>query len=604
MTRQFLRLAAAAALLLAGATLLPATAHAQGTAFSYQGALTESGVPATGTYAMEFRLFDQDAGGTQVGPLLSYSAIPVTNGIFRANPDFGSAPFDGSIRWLQVTINGSTITPRTPLLSTPYAVRAAIVPWAGIVGIPADLADGDQVNDADADPSNELNTSLSLSGNLLQLTDAGGTLSVDLSPFDQRLTQTIVVRPGQSIQAAIDSITDASATKPYLVKLEPGLWNEKVTLKGFVDLEGSGIDRSIVTYTGGTVGPNTNASAVTVEVPADANIRFLTVDSTSTVAYASAVRVATGAPTLFQVKMTASGGTFANYPIVIRSGATVDGCTVTSSGVFARGVYHAGSGLLRLQDSVISASTTSDGFGVEVTAGSLIADNCSVSMTGGSNGHGLGIGSSQAISVSDCTISVASVVARGVYQTGAATTRITNCEVKGTSTGNNSFGFLATNGSASLHGSSFTGEGSPANNYGVWASNNVSLGIDSCSIVTNGTGSGGSALRGEAGGTVALRMKNTDVIANTTNGAAATFANVNASITGCRFVGQAYGFAVNSGIVEVQGSELVGATSSLYNFASASIKVATSKVSGPVVGSMTCFSAYNGDYSALNATCQ
>lgn len=39
----------------------------------------------------------------------------------------------------------------------------------------------DDVNDADADPSNELNTNLTLIGTTLQLTDAGGTLSQDLS---------------------------------------------------------------------------------------------------------------------------------------------------------------------------------------------------------------------------------------------------------------------------------------------------------------------------------------------------------------------------------------------------------------------------------------
>lgn len=43
----------------------------------------------------------------------------------------------------------------------------------------ASLQDG--VEDADADPTNELNSSLSLNGTLLELTDAGGTLSADLA---------------------------------------------------------------------------------------------------------------------------------------------------------------------------------------------------------------------------------------------------------------------------------------------------------------------------------------------------------------------------------------------------------------------------------------
>ncbi|MEQ8808981.1 MAG: hypothetical protein RIE59_07945, partial [Imperialibacter sp.] len=49
--------------------------------------------------------------------------------------------------------------------------------------VPADLADGDDVDDADADATNELNTTFAFSGNNLQLTDAGGTLSADLTSY-------------------------------------------------------------------------------------------------------------------------------------------------------------------------------------------------------------------------------------------------------------------------------------------------------------------------------------------------------------------------------------------------------------------------------------
>ena len=38
----------------------------------------------------------------------------------------------------------------------------------------------DEINDADPDPTNELNTGLNMNGNSLEVTDAGGTLSVDL----------------------------------------------------------------------------------------------------------------------------------------------------------------------------------------------------------------------------------------------------------------------------------------------------------------------------------------------------------------------------------------------------------------------------------------
>lgn len=54
------------------------------------------------------------------------------------------------------------------LISVPYALHAQTV-------------ENDQVDDADADPLNETNTSLSLNGTTLELTDAAGTLSANLS---------------------------------------------------------------------------------------------------------------------------------------------------------------------------------------------------------------------------------------------------------------------------------------------------------------------------------------------------------------------------------------------------------------------------------------
>ncbi|HEY52994.1 MAG TPA: hypothetical protein G4N94_06020, partial [Caldilineae bacterium] len=50
--------------------------------FSYQGILTENGVPVNGNRDMEFKLYDASSGGNQVGSTISQN-VPVSNGQFN-----------------------------------------------------------------------------------------------------------------------------------------------------------------------------------------------------------------------------------------------------------------------------------------------------------------------------------------------------------------------------------------------------------------------------------------------------------------------------------------------------------------------------------------
>src|SRR5262245_33985947 len=67
------------------------TAFGQGTAFTYQGKLTDSGNLANGQFDFQFKLFDtQTVGtGTQQGSLVAVSNVTVTNGTFIVQLDFG-----------------------------------------------------------------------------------------------------------------------------------------------------------------------------------------------------------------------------------------------------------------------------------------------------------------------------------------------------------------------------------------------------------------------------------------------------------------------------------------------------------------------------------
>jgi hypothetical protein len=108
-----------------------------GTAFTYQGRLTEDGNPADGLYDFQFKLFDDPNVilGNQVGTTIDMDDVEVNDGYFTVVLDFGPYAFDGNARWLEITVvqnEGAapndfiTLTPRQELTPTPYAIRAQI----------------------------------------------------------------------------------------------------------------------------------------------------------------------------------------------------------------------------------------------------------------------------------------------------------------------------------------------------------------------------------------------------------------------------------------------------------------------------------------------
>ena len=103
--------------------------HAQGTAFTYQGALNNGGSPANGSYDFAFTLYTTNVtGGAVAGPVTN-SAVAVTNGLFTTLVNFGNA-FSGGSNWLEVAVstNGAnaftTLTPRQQFTPVPYALLA------------------------------------------------------------------------------------------------------------------------------------------------------------------------------------------------------------------------------------------------------------------------------------------------------------------------------------------------------------------------------------------------------------------------------------------------------------------------------------------------
>lgn len=106
-------------------------------AFTYQGQLKRDGTPLDGTADMRFTLWDSASGGSVASAPLTQLAVPVVNGLFTVQLDFGAGVFDLSAKWIAVEIRhpagGGAFVPlstRQPISAVPYARTALNVPWA------------------------------------------------------------------------------------------------------------------------------------------------------------------------------------------------------------------------------------------------------------------------------------------------------------------------------------------------------------------------------------------------------------------------------------------------------------------------------------------
>jgi len=324
-------------------------AAAVGTGFTYQGRLENNGSPVNGTCDLQFALYDAASGGSQVGATITKNNVTVNDGLFTTELDFGGGAFDGNARWLQISVrcpagSGSytSLSGRAALNPSPYAVYAAGAPWSGLSGVPAGFADG--VDDG------------------------------------QTYARTIIVSPsgtitdnGATLLNAINSISGATYTNTYLVKIEPGVYYIGATplqMKSFVDVEGSG--QGITAILGDGVNTTNNATVIGASASELRNL-YVGTDGTGSTYAINVYYGNNGVFNLKNVTLSASGASH-NY-----------------------GLYQEGSGLVTVADSEISSwgdvwgGTAGNATGIRTGEGALKVYRSAVVTYGGSGKSSIGI---------------------------------------------------------------------------------------------------------------------------------------------------------------------------------------------------------------------
>ena len=139
-----------------------------------------------------------------------------------------------------------------------------------------------------------------------------------------------------SLSAALGSITDASVSKPYVVRIAPGEYVETstVALKSYVDVEGSGEGVTTITCACGSDVNNETAATVSAGDIA-AEIRHVTIENTGGDEFSTGVytELSSASVSMLHVTATATGAGPYYYGVYnYYSSPTMTDVTATATG--------------------------------------------------------------------------------------------------------------------------------------------------------------------------------------------------------------------------------------------------------------------------------
>jgi hypothetical protein len=290
----------------------------------------------------------------------SVSSAAIANGSVGTSELAAKAVTTGTINDKAVTtskLNDGAVT--TAKIATGAVTASSLAPNAAVLGLNG-LTGGVTV-------AGGQNISVSKSGNTISV-GLSGTVNANLlegndaATFARRDTHVITVaKQGgdfSTIGSALASITTASASNPYLVRVGPGEYVESVTMKPFVDVEGSGTGITTIRATAAD-GPEKG----TVIGASNSQLRNVTVKSLGPGAgYATAIAAQ-------------AGNTFSllNVQAVAQSAGAFNG-----DGVYARG---AGALVEAKNLTIVSSGASLNNYGVyaEVSA-QVICRECTVTV--------------------------------------------------------------------------------------------------------------------------------------------------------------------------------------------------------------------------------
>ena len=282
-----------------------------------------------------------------------------------------------------------------------------------------------------------------------------------------------------SLSAALESITDASVSNPYVVRIAPGTYTETSTveLKAYVDVEGSGEGVTTITCACATAGDGAPDASTATVLAGDivAEIRHLTIENTGGDNYSTGIwteNVVDGSVSMLHVTATATGDG-AGYGVRNDSSSpsmtnvTATGTSTSDSGF---GVYNASSSPSMMNVTATGAATVFKGYGVfNRSSSSPMMTNVIATGTSTSD-EGFGVfNASSSPSMMNVTATGSTNSASrglGVYNELSSSPSMMNVTASGNSASGPSFGVYNKSSSSSIRASVLSGFSSLYNDAG------------------------------------------------------------------------------------------------------------------------------------------
>lgn len=686
-------------------TIMGSLALAVPTVISYQGRLTNSsGQPITTAVDVTFTFWDAETGGNQfVGFTDTDSVTPSSNGTFTTtigddpgNP-IPAAIFASDSVWLNISVGGTNLAPRTRMISAPYAMKArnsdfsttaahalnadnaenanrAILANAALNAGNADTVDnkhaadfasaihghqlqnlGGAVTDAQVPDNLTIHsgtidntpigstlattanfTHVVTNGNVVlgdevtdQITVNGALKIASGSPgLDKVLTSDsagnatwkfartcyqniiVVAKSGgdyATITAALNSISNASDANRFLIYVAPGVYSEKITMKEYVDIEGSGELTTKIVYTG-----NVSSAYATLIGASNAELRFLTVENTGGNNYAVAIRNNSSAPRLNHITVVASGGTTANYGILNESAPPIINnmiILVSGNATTCYGIYNHLSSP-DISDITVNVSGVNINYGIRSEISSPVAIRNSIFSISSGGATNWGIRNDSPATLDNIVVSVqgsGTSTNYAIYNSDVATLIKVTASASG---GDKSYAIYNTSATVTIMNSSAEASGATTINDGVHCTFESSAVIDQSVISAHGDT--GKAISNHYDSSVTLNHVTANATGTDYNyGVYNNTSDItiqNSSISGIG--GLCYGLfnvaASGAYTANIDNSKITGATFTIFNDTEFTVRIGASQLNGGgIVNPATCKCAgvYDENYNFFPNTC-